>query len=114
MPIYQIPNWMRAFQIGFGILTIILSMLVLFNPVSGFLSLVWILGILLFVIGIEIIVSHVFTPHKSRVAWIALAAAVTVLTVIALAFPMITTIIVISLLGIALLFNGISRVTYGI
>jgi uncharacterized membrane protein HdeD (DUF308 family) len=87
---------MRAFQIGFGILTIILSLLVLFNPVSGFLSLVWILGILLLVIGIEIIVSHAFTPHKSRFAGIALGAAVIVLSVIAIAFPMITPLIVIS------------------
>jgi uncharacterized membrane protein HdeD (DUF308 family) len=101
-------------QIGFGIIIIILSIFVILNPVAGFLSLLWLLGILLLVIGIEMIVSHFITPHRSRFAGIALGIAVIVLAIISIAFPLIASIIVITLLGIALLFSGFSKIIHGI
>lgn len=107
-------NYSRAIQIGFGIITIVLSIFVILNPVVGFLSLIWLLGILLLVIGIEIIVSHFITPHKSRVAGIALGIAVIILASISIAFPLIASIIIIILLGIALLFSGVSKIIHGI
>lgn len=114
MSMIKIPGWLRAFEIGFGIIIVILSAMVIFNPISGFLSLVWLLGILLFLIGIEMIVSHVFTPHRSRFAGIGLGIAVIVIAIIAVLFPLITSIIVVSLLGVALLFTGVSKIIYGI
>jgi uncharacterized membrane protein HdeD (DUF308 family) len=114
MSLLNTPGWMRAFKIALGILIVALSLIVIVNPIIGFLSIVWLLGVILFVIGIEMIVSHVFTPHKSRFAGIALGIAVIVLAIIAIAFPLITSIILISLLGIALLFSGISKIIHGI
>ncbi len=68
MSVFKIPRWMRSFEIGLGIVIVVLSAIVILNPISGFLSIIWILGILLFVIGIEMIVSHIFTHQKSRFA----------------------------------------------
>jgi len=114
MSTLTVPTWLRAFQIGLGIVITVLSIIVIINPVIGFLSLIWLLGILLFVVGIEMIVSHIFTPNKSRFAGIGLGIAVIILAIIAIAFPLITSIIIIALLGIALLFSGISKIIHGI
>ncbi|MBA3749706.1 MAG: DUF308 domain-containing protein [Nitrosopumilus sp.] len=114
MSTLTVPTWLRAFQIGLGIVITVLSIIVIINPVIGFLSLIWLLGILLFVVGIEMIVSHIFTPHKSRFAGIGLGIAVIILAIIAIAFPLITSIIIIALLGVALLFSGISKIIHGI
>src|SRR5919202_1843137 len=110
MSFFKSPNWLRAIQIGFGIIIVILSVIVILNPVVGFISIIWLLGILLFVIGIEIIISHFVTPHRSRFAGIGLGIAIIILSLISMIFPVIASIIVISLLGIALLFSGASRI----
>lgn len=114
MSVFKIPRWMRAFEIGLGIVIVVLSAIVILNPISGFLSIIWILGILLFVIGIEMIVSHIFTHQRSRFAGISLGIAVIILAIIAIAFPLITSIIVIALLGVALLFSGVSKIIHGV
>jgi uncharacterized membrane protein HdeD (DUF308 family) len=114
MSLLKLPGWLRAFQIGFGIIIVVLSIIVILNPIVGFLSIIWLVGILLFVIGIEMIVSHVVTPHRSRFAGVSLGIAVIILAIISIGFPLIASIIVILLLGIALLFSGISKVIHGI
>lgn len=114
MSVFKIPRWMRAFEIGLGIVIAVLSAIVILNPISGFLSIIWILGVLLFVIGIEMIISHIFTHQKSRFAGISLGIAVIILAIIAIAFPLITSIIVIALLGVALLFSGVSKIIHGV
>jgi uncharacterized membrane protein HdeD (DUF308 family) len=114
MSLLKLPGWLRAFQIGFGIIIGVLSVIVILNPIVGFLSIIWLVGILLFVIGIEMIVSHVVTPHRSRFAGVSLGIAVIILAIISIGFPLIASIIVILLLGIALLFSGISKVIHGI
>jgi uncharacterized membrane protein HdeD (DUF308 family) len=114
MSLLKLPGWLRVFQIGFGIIIVVLSIIVILNPIVGFLSIIWLVGILLFVIGIEMIVSHVVTPHRSRFAGVSLGIAVIILAIISIGFPLIASIIVILLLGIALLFSGISKVIHGI
>jgi uncharacterized membrane protein HdeD (DUF308 family) len=114
MSLLKLPGWLRAFQIGFGIIIVVLSIIVILNPIVGFLSIIWLVGILLFVIGIEMIVSHIITPHRSRFAGVSLGIAVIILAIISIGFPLIASIIVILLLGIALLFSGISKVIHGI
>ncbi len=54
------PGWMRGVQIGLGILVVILSIYALAYPGAAFVSLVLILGIILFIVGIEKIVSGIF------------------------------------------------------
>jgi uncharacterized membrane protein HdeD (DUF308 family) len=114
MSVFRIPRWMRVFEIGLGIVIVALSAIVILNPISGFLSIIWILGILLFVIGIDMIVSHLFTHQRSRFAGISLGIAVIILAFIAIAFPLITSIIVIALFGVALLFSGVSKIIHGV
>jgi uncharacterized membrane protein HdeD (DUF308 family) len=114
MSVFKIPRGMRAFEIGLGILIAVLSAIVIINPISGFLSIIWIVGILLFVIGIEMIVSHIFTHQRSRFAGISLGIVVIILATIAIAFPLITSIIVIALFGVALLFSGVSKIIHGV
>jgi uncharacterized membrane protein HdeD (DUF308 family) len=114
MSMFKISRWMRGFEIGFGIVIVVLSAIVILNPIGGFLSIIWILGTLLFVIGIEMIVSHILTHQRSRFAGMALGIAVIILAIIAIAFPLITSIIVVTLLGVALLFSGVSKIIHGV
>ena len=114
MSVFKISRWMRGFEIGFGIVIVVLSAIVILNPIGGFLSIIWILGTLLFVIGIEMIVSHILTHQRSRFAGMALGIAVIILAIIAIAFPLITSIIVVTLLGVALLFSGVSKIIHGV
>ncbi len=114
MSLLKLPRWLRAFQIGFGIIIMVLSVIVILNPIVGFLSIIWLVGILLFVIGIEMIVSHIVTPHRSRFAGVSLGIAVIILAIISIGFPLIASIVVILLLGIALRSSGISKVIHGI
>ncbi len=114
MSISKYPKRQRAIQIGLGIVIVILSVVVILNPILGFMSLVWIVGVLLFVIDIEMIVSHMLTPHRSRFAGIGLGIAVIILAVISIGFPLIASIILVTLFGIALLFSGISKIIHGI
>ena len=114
MSFLKSPNWHSVIKIEFGIIIVILSVFVILNPVVGFISIIWLLGILLFVIGIEIIVSHLVTPHRSRFAGIGLGIAILILSLISMIFPLIASIIGISLLGIALLFSGASRMIHRI
>jgi uncharacterized membrane protein HdeD (DUF308 family) len=66
-----------------------ITVVVILNPLLGFISLVWIVGVLLFVIGIEMMVSHMLTPHRSRFAGVALGIAVIILAIISIGFPLI-------------------------
>lgn len=114
MSTFKTSGGLQAFQIGFGIIIVILSVIVIFNPLKGFLSFIWVLGILLFVTGIETIIRNLYKPHRYRFAGISLGIAIIILAIVAVTFPLITSIIVISLLGIALLFSGISKIIDGI
>ena len=80
MSFLKSPNWHSVIKIEFGIIIVILSVFVILNPVVDFLSIIWLLGILLFVIDIEIIVSHLVTPHRSRFAGIGLGIAILILS----------------------------------
>lgn len=114
MSISKYPKWQRAIPIGLGVIIVILSVAVILNPVVGFMSFVWIVGVLLFVIGIEMIVSHVLTPHRSRFAGIALGIAVMILAIVSIGFPLIASIILVTLFGVALLLSGASKIIHGI
>ena len=40
MSMLKSPGWLRAIQIGFGIIIVILSLIVILNPIVGFLSII--------------------------------------------------------------------------
>ena len=60
------PGWVRGAQIGLGVLVIILSIYALAFPKATFISVVYILSIVLFFVGIEQIIVGIFIHSKSR------------------------------------------------
>jgi uncharacterized membrane protein HdeD (DUF308 family) len=63
---------MSAAQIGPGVLAIILSIIALALPGLTFLSLVILLSVVLFFVGIERIITGISIAHKARFATIGL------------------------------------------
>ena len=104
------PGWLRGAQIGLGILVVILSIYALAYPGAAFVSLVLILGIILFIIGIEKIISGIFLPVKGRWAMIGLGILVLIFAGFVIAFPGFATWIITVFIGIALLFGGAASI----
>jgi uncharacterized membrane protein HdeD (DUF308 family) len=108
------PGWLRGAQIGLGILTIILSIVALALPAFTFISVIIIVAIVLFFVGLEKIITGIFLPAKHMWATVGLGILVLIFASLAMAFPVATTFVVVFFIGIALLFNGIARVVEGI
>lgn len=108
------PTWMRGSQIGLGVIAIILSILVFVHPGITILSIIFILGIILIIVGIEKIISGIFIANKLRWGTIGLGILALIFGSIALGYPLHTAVFVIIMLGIALLFSGISHIAYGV
>jgi uncharacterized membrane protein HdeD (DUF308 family) len=104
------PGWMRGVQIGLGILVVVLSIYALAYPGAAFVSLVLILSIILFIVGIEKIVSGIFLPIKGRGATIGLGILVLIFAGFVIAFPGFATWIITVFIGIALLFGGAASI----
>ena len=113
MSIEKSPGWVRIAQIGLGLIILFLSIVVLINPILGSVSVIYFLALLLLFAGIEMVVSGVLLPGKSRFFSIGLGIIVIIVALVAMAYPVGATIIVVLLLGIALLVDGISRVVHG-
>jgi uncharacterized membrane protein HdeD (DUF308 family) len=108
------PGWRRAVEVGLGILAIILSVLVLVHPGITIVSIMYIAGIILIVVGIEKIISGIFVANKSRWGAVGLGVLAIIFGSIAVAAPVSTAVFVIFMLGFGLLFLGISHVVYGV
>src|SRR5919112_1376112 len=106
------PGWVRAVQIGLGVLTIALSIFALAFPATTFISIIWILVVLFFV-GIEEIIVGIFSPRRSKWSTIGLGILVLIFAGIAMSFPVATAITIIISIGIAFLINGIARIIEG-
>src|SRR5919202_4395509 len=107
------PSWIRAVQIGLGVLTIALSIFALASPATTFISIVWILAVVLFFVGIEEIIVGIFSPRKSRWSSIGLGVLVLIFAGIAISYPVAAAITIIIFIGIAFLINGIARIVEG-
>ena len=107
------PSWLRAVAIGLGILVIALSIYALAFPAFTFLSVIVILSIILFFVGIEKIITGMFLPTKSRWTTVGFGILVLIFAGLAISFPVATAYVVIILIGFALLFNGIARIVEG-
>jgi uncharacterized membrane protein HdeD (DUF308 family) len=107
------PGWLRAVQIGLGALTIALSIFALAFPGFTFISVVWILTVVLFFVGIEQIIAGIFSPRKSRWSSIGLGVLVLIFAGIAISYPVAAAITIIIFIGIAFLINGIARIIEG-
>ena len=107
------PGWMRAAQIGLGVIALVLSVYILAYPVLTFVTIVLLLGVVLFVVGIERIIQGIVAPGKSRWGTIGLGILVLIISIIVIAFPGAFGVFLIILLAIGLLFDGIARVYHG-
>src|SRR6187200_662473 len=108
------PKWVFAAQIGIGILAIILSILILINPIISIISLIVLVSVLLLVVGIEKVIAGIFVKNRARFSNLGLGILVIILAIVAMAFPVGTSVFVIILLAVALLFDGISRIVHGL
>ncbi len=113
MSIEKSPGWVRLAQIGLGLIILFLSIVVLINPILGSVSVIYFLALLLLFAGIEMVVSGVLLPGFSRFFGIGLGIVVIIVALVAMAYPVGATVIVVLLLGVALLVDGISRVIRG-
>jgi uncharacterized membrane protein HdeD (DUF308 family) len=107
------PGWRRAAQIGLGALAIILAIIAIVFPGATVVSIVIILAIALLIVGIEKVISGIFFQHKSRFAAIGLGILVIILAIIALAFPVGATTVLIVIMAFALMFDGFARIIQG-
>jgi len=107
------PGWRRAVQIGLGALAIILAIYAIALPAVTLVTLVTILAIIFIIVGIEMVLSGIFVPSRSRWGSVGLGILVIILASIALAFPVGTTVALFLFLGLALLFYGIARIIHG-
>jgi uncharacterized membrane protein HdeD (DUF308 family) len=81
---------------------------------SDILSLVILLSIVLFFVGIEKIITGIFIAHKARFATIGLGILTIILAGLAMAYPVAAAIVVVFFLGFALLMDGFARIVDGI
>ena len=107
-------GWMRLAQIVLGALAIIVSLFVIGNPGLTTITLVYLISLLFFIVGIEKILTGIFFKNKSRLASIGLGILVLILSGLALAFPVGATFVLILLVGLALFFDGIARISHGV
>ena len=114
MYIEKRPPWVRALQIGLGVIIIALSILALVTPAAAFVSIVWVLAIILFFVGIERVISGIFLPGKHRFYSIGLGILILILAGIAISYPSEAALLIIIFIAIALLIIGASRIIEGL
>jgi uncharacterized membrane protein HdeD (DUF308 family) len=103
-------NSMRAAQIGLGAIAIILSTLILVHPVASVVSIIVTLSVILLVVGIERVLSGILVDNNSRWGSIGLGVLVIILASIFLSYPVGTTVFLLLLIAVALLFIGIAGI----
>ena len=108
------PGWMRAAQIGLGIIAVILSITILVYPRGSVVTIVYLAGVVLLIVGIEKVITGFFVRSGSRMGSIGLGILVIILALIVMAFPTGTTVFLVVMLGVALLVYGIARIIHGI
>lgn len=113
MSVNKRPAWVRWLQIGLGAIIIILSIVTLASPAAAFVSVVWLLAIILFFVGIERVIVGIFLPGRSRWSSIGLGILVLIFAGIAMSYPVAAALVIIIFIGIAFLINGIARIIEG-
>ena len=107
-------GWKRWAEVGLGIIAIILSILVFVHPGMTIVTIVYILGIILIIVGLEKIISGLFEGSRSRWGTVGLGVLALIFGIIVIAFPVSTAIVAIVFAGVGLLFAGISHIIAGV
>lgn len=110
------PGWLRALDIVFGLIAIILSVVVLVYQDLAILTMIFVLSIVLLVVGIARIFGGIFAKYLSdgmRAVNVGIGILALVLGAIALLYTDLATQVLIYILSFALLLNGIARLVIG-
>lgn len=110
-------SWLRILQIVIGSLAIILSIAIIATPTIAALTAIILFAVVLFIVGIERVVSGIvteFLSRRSRMINIGIGAVVLFFAIITISFPENSINFLILIVGLALLFNGILRVIDGL
>lgn len=110
------PGWLRAFDIIFGLIAVILSVVVLAYQELAILTLIFILSIVLLVTGIARIFTGIFAKYLSdgvRALNFGIGLVAIVLGLAAMFYTNLTQQVLIYILSFVLLLNGIARLVIG-
>jgi len=110
------PGWLRAFDIIFGLISVILSVVVLVYQEVAILTLIFVLSIVLLVTGIARIINGLFAKYLSngiRAVNVGIGIVAIALGIVALLYTDLTTQLLIYILSFALLLNGVARLVIG-
>ena len=110
------PGWLRAFDIVFGLIAVVLSVVVLAYQELAILTMIFVLSIVLLVTGIARIFTGIFAKYLSdgiRAINLGIGIVAVALGLVALAYPNLTTQVLIYILSFVLLLNGVARLVIG-
>ena len=107
------PKWLRILQIIIGAAAIILSIFIIISPKIGGITAISMVAITLLIVGIERIASGISSKYskRSRLINIGLGVVIVAFGIITIANPSGSIKFMVFLVGIALLINGIVRIT---
>ena len=114
---FEYPKYLRALQIGIGIITIAAAVLILLFPALAIFTVVSILAIALFILGsgkIAIGIAGKYLSRSARAVSVGLGILAISLGVLALTYPLFTSAVIISLVSFGLMFIGISTILHGL
>ena len=112
----KVPNWLRSLDIIFGLISVILSAVILDYQELAILTLIFILSLILLVIGIARIFGGIFANYLSsgmRILNVGIGIVAIILAVISLVFTDFTIQLLIYIISFALLLNGVARLLIG-
>ena len=110
------PGWLRAFDVVFGLIAVVLSVVVLVYPELAILTMIFVLSIVLLVTGIARIFTGIFAKYLSEVVRalnFGVGIVAMVLGLVSLCYPNLTTQLLIYIISFALLLNGVARLVIG-
>ncbi len=112
---YKNSNPIRILQIILGSISTVLSIAIIVDPGIGVATLITLLSITLIVSGLERIITSIPTYFKksTRAGNMILGALAIILGMVVIASPLMTTIFLVTVLSIGLLFLGIARIIQG-
>lgn len=110
------PGWLRALDIVFGLIAVILSVVVLAYQELAILTMILVLSIVMLITGIARIFNGLFAKYFSdgiRAVNVGIGIVAIALGIVALVYTDITTQLLIYILSFALLLNGVARLVIG-
>jgi uncharacterized membrane protein HdeD (DUF308 family) len=109
-------GWLRTFDVVFGLIAVVLSVVVLVYQELAILTMIFVLSFVLLVTGIASIFTGIFAQYLSdgvRALKFGIGLVAIVLGLVAMLYPNLTQQVLIYILSFALLLNGVARLAIG-